>query len=130
MKTKIKYVMKDTDRHGNVRLYFRRNGRKLRLRGPEQSAAFFEDYGLALSGKLSKSITGNTLPVILRGSFRELCTGYYESADFHALAKRGQKVRRGILERFCLNNNDGDKPYAAMEPRHLRIRSERPLNPL
>lgn len=124
MKAKIKYVMKDTDRHGNVRLYFRRNGRKLRLRGPEQSQEFFEDYSLALKGELAKPKVNEAPSAILRGSFRELCVGYFESSDFHSLAKRGQKVRRAILERFCLNNNDGDKPYAEMEPRHLRIRRD------
>lgn len=33
-------------------------------------------------------------------------------------------MRRGILERFCVNNNDGDKPYAALEPKHLRMRRD------
>ena len=34
MKIKVKYVVEDTDRHGNVRLYFRRNGKKIHLPGP------------------------------------------------------------------------------------------------
>ncbi len=28
MKFRLKHVVEDTDRHGNVRLYFRRNGKK------------------------------------------------------------------------------------------------------
>ena len=36
MNFRLKYVVEDTDRHGNVRLYFRRGGQKIRLRGPLQ----------------------------------------------------------------------------------------------
>ena len=28
----LKYLVKDTDRHGNERVYFRRHGRKVRIR--------------------------------------------------------------------------------------------------
>lgn len=43
MKMRLKYVVEDTDCHGNVRLYCRRSGRKTRLhavtrRGVEKGA--------------------------------------------------------------------------------------------
>jgi hypothetical protein len=44
MKFRLKYVIEDTDRHGNVRLYYRRYGRKTRLRGPAGSPEFLSDY--------------------------------------------------------------------------------------
>lgn len=34
MRFRIRYVAEDTDRHGNVRIYYRRKGRKTRLPGP------------------------------------------------------------------------------------------------
>jgi hypothetical protein len=27
----LRYLLEDVDRHGNVRIYFRRNGRKVRI---------------------------------------------------------------------------------------------------
>jgi len=42
---RLKYVVEDTDRHGNVRLYYRRAGHpKIRLRGPVGSPEFLIDY--------------------------------------------------------------------------------------
>jgi hypothetical protein len=29
--SKLRYVVEDVDRHGNVRIYFRRDGRKVRI---------------------------------------------------------------------------------------------------
>ena len=49
VKIRIKYVVEDTDRHGNVRLYLRRDGRKVRLRGPLGSPDFWADYHAALA---------------------------------------------------------------------------------
>ena len=42
---RLKYVVEDTDRHGNVRIYYRRAGHpKIRLRGSVGSRAFLSDY--------------------------------------------------------------------------------------
>ena len=49
MKIRVKYVVEDTDRHGNVRLYLRKDGRKLRLRGPLGCPDFWTDYHAALA---------------------------------------------------------------------------------
>jgi len=124
MKTNLKFVVRDQDRHGNTRLYFRRDGKKIRLRGPEGSADFLDDYRQALMGEPTKPMVQSGSHVIVSGSFRELCVAYFQSADFRSLAPRGQRVRRGILERFCLNKNDGEKPYAALQPKHLRMRRD------
>jgi hypothetical protein len=45
----IKHVVEDTDRHGNVRIYFRRKGHpKVRLPGPVGSPEFEAAYAAAL----------------------------------------------------------------------------------
>ena len=124
MKTNLKFLVRDRDRHGNVRIYFRQGGKKVRLRGPEGSADFLDDYRNALMGMPTLPMVQSQSHVIVSGSFRELCVAYFQSADFKSLAPRGQRVRRGILERFCINNNDGEKPYAALEPKHLRLRRD------
>ena len=50
MKFRLKYVVEDTDRHGNVRLYYRHGGAKIRLRGPIGSPEFLTDYRRAAAG--------------------------------------------------------------------------------
>lgn len=123
MKTTLRYVSSDTDRHGNVRIYFRRGGKKVRLRGPINSPEFLEDYRQILLGNVPVA-KAKAYSTTISGSIRQLCIGYFQSSDFRKLDPRGQRVRRGILERFCQNNNDGDKPYDRLEPSHLRKRRD------
>ena len=124
MKIRLKYVTEDTDRHGNVRIYFRRNGRKVRLPGPLGSPDFLAAYKFAASGLTPVCRTNEHVGQVKLNSIRMLCIGYYKSAMFKELSSRTQKVRRGILERFCQNQNDGDKPYRKLLPRHLRLRRD------
>ena len=45
-----KYVLRDTDRHGNIRYYYRRNGRQTRLRKPFGSGEFFKELTDLIGG--------------------------------------------------------------------------------
>ena len=124
MKIDLKYVTRDRDRHGNIRLYYRRNGRKQRLRGPEGSPEFLEDYRLACVGQLEKpkpkELPSNSKPK----TFRDLVELYYQSSDFMSLSPRTRRVRRQILDRFCAYKNQGDHPFSIIEPRHLMMRRD------
>lgn len=124
MKMRLKYVVEDTDRHGNVRLYYRRDGRKVRLRGPAGSPEFLTDYRAAAAGPITAKSDGKQVGRVVPRSMKWLCVEYYKSAMFKELDPRTQKVRRSILERFCQNKGDGDKPYALLQPRHIRIRRD------
>ena len=42
------YLKEDTDRHGNVRIYVRRNGWKIRIREPKGSPEFARAYAEAV----------------------------------------------------------------------------------
>jgi integrase len=124
MKITVKYVVEDRDRHGNQRLYYRKAGQpKVRLRGPMGSPEFWHDYQAAV-----KNPTPKAKPKAPTGpdptSMRWLITDYYASADFQRLDESTRKTRRNVLERFCLNQNDGDKPYALILPRHIRARRD------
>ncbi len=124
---RVKYVVEDRDRHGNVRLYYRRKGQpKVRLPGPKGSPEFFEAYHLALDGRFpAKQRDEPSLTTTHdRKSIRWLCMQYFQTADFQRLDPRTQRVRRGILERFCQNESDGEKPYAMLLPRHIRERRD------
>ena len=49
----LKFTFEDTDRHGNVRVYFRRKGmNKIRLREPIGSSSFMEEYKRAFAGEV------------------------------------------------------------------------------
>lgn len=124
MKFRLKYVVEDTDRHGNVRLYYRRHGRKVRLRGPAGSPEFLADYKKAAAGTLEAPKKEQGAGQVVPRSIRWLCVQYYKSAMFKELDPRTQKVRRAILERFCQHKSDGDKPFALLLPRHVRIRRD------
>ena len=124
MKFRLKYVVEDTDRHGNVRLYYRRHGRKVRLRGPAGSPEFLADYKKAAAGTLEAPKKEQGAGQVVPRSIRWLCVQYYKSAMFKELDPRTQKVRRAILERFCRHKSDGDKPFALLLPRHVRIRRD------
>lgn len=124
MKFRLKYVVEDTDRHGNVRLYYRRHGRKVRLRGPAGSPEFLTDYKEAAAGILEATKKEQGVGHVVPRSIRWLCVQYYKSAMFRELDPRTQKVRRAILERFCQHKGDGDKPFGLLLPRHVRVRRD------
>lgn len=116
---KLKYLVEDVDRHGNVRIYFRRKGQpKIRLHATPGTDEFIEEYRRALNGETVRRESESQVkrPPAPRGSLRWLVEQYYQSAEFKRLV-RGH-VRRAILDEICAEH--GDKPYALMEPRHVR----------
>ena len=117
IKVRIKYVVEDMDRHGNVRLYFRRQGlTKLRLPGPLGSEQFWVVYREALAGKVPSCSAPWKKPS--EDSFRWLCELYYGSAEFKLLASRTKIVRRRVLDLFC--EKYGGNPCVSLEPKHIR----------
>jgi integrase len=101
VKLTLRYVHQDVDRHGNRRIYFwRRGSRKVRIREPLGTPAFFEVYRKLLAdaeaGKLVRPShdVGKPEP----GTYRWLCTQYFSSAEFRQLDPRTQTVRKRILE--------------------------------
>ncbi|SIN98921.1 Site-specific recombinase XerD [Vannielia litorea] len=121
---RLKYVVEDTDRHGTVRLYYRRHGQKVRLRGPLGSPEFLTDYRRAAEGPKAPKQRSSSPGSVVPRSVKWLCVQYYKSSMFRELDPRTQKVRRSILERFCENKGDGDKPFALLLPRHIRARRD------
>lgn len=123
MRIRLKYVVEDSDRHGNVRLYFRRKGQpKVRLPDPVGSPEFLAAYRSAKDGAVATPRAAAAKPAT--GSLRALCSGYFTSAAYRQLEPRTQRIRRNILERFCDNAGDGDKPFAMLQARHIRPRRD------
>jgi hypothetical protein len=123
-----RFVVEDVDRHGNIRIYFRRKGRpKIRLTETPGTDAFDREYQRTLRGDVKPAATrGNTLAV--PGTMRWLCEQYYASAAFRSLAASTRKVRRGILEEIC--QRAGNFRYAALETSHVaKLRDEKAALP-
>lgn len=131
MKVRIKYVVEDTDWHGNVRVYLRKDGRKVRLRGPLGSPDFWREYHAALKAPPKTRGEKKTIPgTIQKGTMRWLVAQYTASGMFKQLRAKTQKDRRATLERFCKNvpkgstTPDGEKPFDQMLPKHIRLRRD------
>lgn len=124
MKVRLKYVSEDTDRHGNVRLYYRRKGQaKIRLPGPVGSPAFVKAYDAADAGEVP--VKRQRRVPAAPDTLTWLCEEYYRSAVFRRLDDSTQKDRRGILGRLCDaigkdGKANGSKPYMLIEARHIR----------
>lgn len=111
---RLKFVMSDTDRHGNIRHYFRKHGKKIRLHGAIGSEEFMRAYANAEKG--SKTIAQRPSrhdPA----SLTALVEGFYGSATFKELTQRSGRYRKLLLDKFCLVH--GDKPYRMMETHHV-----------
>ncbi len=102
MRLDLPYLMPDTDRHGNRRLFVRKNGRKVRIREKPGTAAFAAAYTAALDHLESAPTRA---PQLRRsaptGTLGWLAASYFGSPEFKALDPRSQTTRRGILE-ACL----------------------------
>jgi integrase len=106
MNLKIKYVIKDVDRYGLVRWYYRQPGcAKVRLPSPEHPN-FFEELSKAKAAASQMPSPADTID----GSLRWLCLAYIDSADFtRELSKSTREVRKRILDRIC--QEQGFKPF-------------------
>jgi integrase/recombinase XerD len=113
---RLRYVSHDRDRHGNMRYYFRRDGKKIRLQGLPGSEEFMAAYKAAVGGVEVKPRQCRTLAP---GSFGHLCNKYYQSPIFKALDISTQSWRRRTLNGIC--ENHGEKPVHLMQPRHIRM---------
>ena len=58
----LKYLVKDTDRHGNVRIYVRRHGRKVRVRELATVEEFMAAYRAACSDDVASTSLKQNAP--------------------------------------------------------------------
>ncbi len=123
---KLKYMVEDIDRHGNVRRYVRVPGRaKVRIREPVGTPAFMAAYERAVAGGDEKP---RQVRQAARGSFRALCIAYYGSSNFAQLDQSTQNWRRHHLDEVARAH--GEKPVALLQPKHVRrLRDELKASP-
>jgi integrase len=122
-------IFQDRDRHGNERLYVRRNGRKIRIKERWGTTEFLDAYQAALLATESPKIEIARIGApAKRDTFRWLVEQYYRSAEFNQLDDSTKRVRRGILDGLCAQY--GSLPYARLEPHNVRrLRDEKAILP-
>jgi len=96
MRVDLPYLVVDTDRHGNERIYVRRHGRKVRIRVPPGDAEdFTEAYSQALkaleSGKPQQQGPKGGAPT---GTLGWLAATYFASVEFTSLPEDSQDAPR------------------------------------
>lgn len=126
VKIKLKHVVSDIDRHGNVRRYVRVPGaKKVRLKNEPGTTEFQEEYTAALTSS-ANDVKQSAQPET--ASLRWIVSKYVGSVQFAALDISTRAWRRRALELVCLKH--GQKPFARLEPRHVRaLRDELSAKP-
>ena len=116
-----RWVVEDTDRAGNVRLYFRRRPLpKIRLHATPGTDAFDAEYKAALEGRAASPRKRAAAPQA--GTMAALCRLYMASPEFKQLQVSTQRQKRAVLDAFC--DAEGEKPFDLMEAKNVRARRD------
>ena len=104
MRIRLRHVLRDVDRYGVVRFYFRRHKgeKKIRLPDDENSPEFLARYhelrtgfpGVAAHAPVGRS-------TLLTGTFRWLVAEHLKSLTFKRLGSSTQVYRRQVLDSVC-----------------------------
>jgi integrase len=135
MDIKLKWIYRDRDRHGNVRIYFWRNGgRKVRIREAPGSAEFLAHYRTLIE----ESAAGLLLPpqrslAPAADTFGWLVNRYKtECQAFKALDELGQRTRIGVIENMLAEpiypgapETFRDFPLTRLSPKAMRALRDR-----
>lgn len=113
-----KYVSEFADRHGKMRVRFRRKGQaEYYFQTVPWSAQFMQEYRACLDGAAAPVVqpgASKTVP----GSISALIVHYYGSPEFRRLAPGTQANYRSVIERFRAKH--GDKRAANVERKHIK----------
>lgn len=135
MKTELDYLYKEKNRHGTPCLYVRRNGRRIRIREKEGTAAFARAYADALERLETASETAirERKELARAGTFGWLASRYFsECPEFKMLAKESRRARRNCIE-DCLgeplkpDSKDliRDCPVSVLGASHIKMLRDR-----
>ncbi len=97
MQVKLKYVRSYTDRHGKLRIEYRRNHKTIAIRGQPGTDEFLAAYDAAKAQFETREVP-KYLEATSHSSLRWLCVEYFKSAEFEQLAPLTQSTRRRVLE--------------------------------
>ncbi len=110
---KLPHLNRMRDRHGKVRFYFRRDGKRTPLPGAPGSPEFMVAYQAALGAKPPPVAAGRDAA----GTFSALIASWYGTAKFKQHAEGTRRTYRYDAERFRAKH--GQKRVADLQPRHV-----------
>jgi integrase len=130
---RYRYVVEDVDRHGTVRLYFRRHGRKTRMPGPIGSPEFVAAYAALLEGSEHPPPNRQLAhPEAPHGTLRQLADAFERSAEFRALDPATRRTRQLIHDSMLAEpiapGSDrlfGDMPVHLVNRRAVKVLRDR-----
>ncbi|MFT6462856.1 MAG: integrase [Maricaulis maris] len=115
----LKHLVRDRDRHGNVRIYVRLPGQaKVRIRAEEGSEAFFDAYRAAIAGDTVDSGKPTPRPKRPRGTIGALLFHYECSGDYRDLGSSTKAARKRILDK--MDRSIGAFLFADLTPLHIK----------
>jgi integrase len=113
-----KYCSEFKDRHGKIRVRFRRAGyASYYFKATAWSEEFMREYEACMAGSAAPATVAG-LKRSKRGSISALIAEYYQSPEFLGLGAGTQRNYRGIIERF--RNEHGQKAVKTLERRHIK----------
>ncbi len=113
-----KYVTEFRDRHGKVRLRFRRAGFKPHyFRAEPWTAEFQTEYDACMAGALSPALEAGAARTI-PGSFDDLIARFYRSPEWLSPSDRTREVYRGVIELFRAEH--GKRLVKEMRVQHVQ----------
>lgn len=133
MKIRLPYVVEDVDRHGNVRVYFRRRGQpKVRIH-PSPGTPEFSILYHALVNEMEAGLApAPPNDEVRRDTYRWLCVQYFSAPEFKRLDPRTQRNIRSILEYTMMECVRPDRvetfanfPLASMTTKAIRVLRDR-----
>lgn len=133
---KLLYVVRDVDRHGNVRFYFRKRGTegKIRLPGLPGSNEFMAAYNACLKGQPlpQPPCTKPTLARPKSPTLDWLRAAWMESAEFKGLDSTTRRDKRSTIKCICdepvapgAKARVGSWPFAEMTSKAVRMLRDR-----
>jgi integrase len=110
VKLDLPYLSSEPDRHGNQRLYVRRNGRRIRIKQERGTAAFAKAYAAALEELETVTKEHSAPSAAPRGTFGWLAAKYFASDEFQGLDPESQLTRRRVIESCLSEAHTDDDP--------------------
>lgn len=112
-----KYVSEFEDRHGKMRVRFRRKGfQDFYFNTVPWSPEFMMQYQSCVAGEAAPPVAIGSNKTTA-GSFNALIVAYYNTAAFHGHRTSTKNTFRGIIERFRAKH--GEKSVAKIERKHI-----------
>jgi hypothetical protein len=138
MQVELPYLSTEPDGYGNVRLYVRKNGRRIRIREALESEAFAAAYARALAALERPEPKPVQQSRAAEGTLGALALVYFAGVAFRRLDVITQRRRRAIIEGCLLEPRkltpagkpEGadlfrDCPLTALGAAHVRVLRDR-----